>query len=127
MKIIFLGWVKAVRTKKPKCVELGGICGVNTFFQSHSLLFSLQSQTLNQHSLVLEHWFVNLPHHKCKTPSQKILRFRPLSTHREVKLNSLVKNNNLLAAFSCLCNKDCTCVTLLIISLLLLTCSESLN
>jgi hypothetical protein len=42
IKRIFLGWVKEVRTKKSYvCGAQGGICRVNTFFQSRSLLFSL--------------------------------------------------------------------------------------
>jgi hypothetical protein len=38
-KRIFLGWVKEVRTIV--CGAQGGICRVNTFFQSCSSLFSL--------------------------------------------------------------------------------------
>jgi hypothetical protein len=41
-KRIFLGWVKEVRTTKPKlCGAQGGICRVNIFFESRSVLFSL--------------------------------------------------------------------------------------
>jgi hypothetical protein len=41
-KVIFLGWVKEVRTTKSQvCKAQGGICRENTFFQSCSLWFSL--------------------------------------------------------------------------------------
>jgi hypothetical protein len=40
-KEFFLDGLKKLEQRSHKCVELGGICRVNTFFQSRSLLFSL--------------------------------------------------------------------------------------
>jgi hypothetical protein len=40
-KEFFLDGLKKLEQRSHKCVELRGICRVNTFFQNRSLLFSL--------------------------------------------------------------------------------------
>jgi hypothetical protein len=53
-KIIFLGWVKEVRTTESNICEIQGeICRANTYFQSIACCFLYKAKDLSAHLFIL--------------------------------------------------------------------------